>query len=299
MSTASDGRSDPPLSAIGSKNPLEKEGMAEAAIENARAFRLTAVGVLAVIVALIAVPWHMSPSSAQVVGILGICLSVMSTAAAMGFARYAVASYAAIAKGMLTVVKRSVAARDQMASGSSLSPDARDPFDDSMPPPDMAARWMALSSRAFGVRITTDELLRPLPLAGSVEANLRTAAHKLLRASNVPWRYVGPTWLIVGLVVVWTSVSLLVWSAAPAPCAQASHLCTGAFAGLPLSPTVGDFVYFTINAAIANVLPDITAQSPAAHLVFTGTMLSGLIVLARYAKALWADIRAEFVEKSP
>jgi hypothetical protein len=83
------------------------------------------------------------------------------------------------------------------------------------------------------------------------------------------------------------------------PCAQASHLCTGAFAGLPLSPTVGDFVYFTINAAIVNVLPDITAQSPAAHLVFTGTMLSFLIVLARYAKALYADIRAEFVEKSP
>jgi hypothetical protein len=170
-----------------------------------------------VIVALIAVPWHISPSSAQVVGILGICLSAMYTVAAMVFARYTVASYAAIAKGMLTVVERSVAAREQMGSGNSLSPDARDPFDDSMPPPDRAARWMALSSRAFGVRITTDELLRRLPLDRSVEANLRTAADKLLRAGNVPWRYVGPVWLIVGLVVVWTSVSLLVWSAAPAP----------------------------------------------------------------------------------
>jgi hypothetical protein len=251
-----------------------------------------------VIVALIPVPWHISPSSARVVGVLGICAAAICTIAAMVFARYVAKMYAAVAKGMLKVAERSEAAHKQMATGMGLDPKARDPFDDSMPPRATAARIMALSSRAFGVRMTDDELLRPLPLDRSVEANLRTAAHRLHAAGNVAWRYVGPVWLIVGLVVVWTSVSLLVWSAAPASCTPASNTCVGAYMGLSASPTVGDFVYFTINAALVNVLPDITAHSPAARLAFTGTLLSGLVVLARYARALWEDFQAELAERS-
>ena len=146
--------------------------------------------------------------------------------------------------------------------------------------------------------MTEEELLGPLPLDRSVETNLRTAADRLLTASNVAWRYVGPVWLVVGLVVIWTSVSLLVWSSAPASCTLASNTCAGAFMGLSASPTVGDFVYFTINAAAANVVPDITAHSPAARLAFTGALLSGLVVLARYAKVLWEDFQAELAQRS-
>ena len=260
--------------------------------------RRTAVGALALIVALIPVPWHLSPGSARVVGVIGICLAVISAGAATFFARFLMRSFAAVAKGMLTVAERSAAAREHVATHGRRGSDARDPFDDSMPPRAVAAQSMTIAAALFGVRMTVDELLGPLPLDQSVEENLRRVSRRLLVPSNVPWRYVGVAWFIVGLVAVWTSVSLLVWAAAPAPCTQASGQCGGAFTGLPLNPTVGDFVYFTINAAIANVLPDITARSPAAHLVFTATMLSGLVVLARYAKLIWADIRADLADRS-
>jgi hypothetical protein len=42
---------------------------------------------------------------------------------------------------------------------------------------------------------------------------------------------------------------------------------------------------------LLNVLPDITAASPAARAVFAGIMLSGVGLLGRYATALWVAAR--------
>jgi hypothetical protein len=56
---------------------------------------------------------------------------------------------------------------------------------------------------------------------------------------------------------------------------------------LPAAPRVGEFVYFVVNAGLVNVLPDITAHSPAVRMLFAAIMLSGVAILGRYASDVW------------
>ena len=75
-----------------------------------------------------------------------------------------------------------------------------------------------------------------------------------------------------------------------AACQVGAPDCSGAFQGLSSHPTLGDFVYFVLNAAVVNVLPDITARSPLAHALYSGIVISGIALLARYATVLWTRV---------
>lgn len=132
----------------------------------------------------------------------------------------------------------------------------------------------------------------PLPLSHELEARI----HGVLAARQVGGaflRIAGPVWLILGFLGTWTSAALLVWARDPAACQVGAPDCSGAFQGLSSHPTLGDFVYFVFNAAVVNVLPDITARSPLAHALYSGIVISGIALLARYATVLWTSTRVQ------
>ena len=82
----------------------------------------------------------------------------------------------------------------------------------------------------------------------------------------------------------WALVYMLIWAHSPESCpADPSLRCTGAFQGLSHDPTFGDFLYFAVNMAFANPVPDIIGRSRLAHTAATIEVLAGIGLVTLYA----------------
>lgn len=108
-------------------------------------------------------------------------------------------------------------------------------------------------------------------------------------------RVIGPAWLTLAFVVVWTSVFMVAWGIEPATCQVDAARCSGAFQGLSARPAFGDFTYLTINAARGSMPSDITAKSRIARIASVMTFVSAAVLLANYATALWASSRSQIL----
>jgi hypothetical protein len=130
----------------------------------------------------------------------------------------------------------------------------------------------------------------PLPPTQEIEVRRRIVAGQ---SAAAVFRIVGPAWLAVGLVIVWTSIFLVIWGLDPTTCQLGAAECVGAFQGLSTHPTPGDFIYLTLNAAVANMPPDIIARSRVAHMAFAATFTSGALLIASYATLLWRSVDSQ------
>lgn len=84
--------------------------------------------------------------------------------------------------------------------------------------------------------------------------------------------------------VFWALVYMLIWSRDPAACAADPALaCDGAFWGTGSHPSLGDFVYLSVNMAFANPVPDLIAQSQLAKAAATLEVLTGIGLATLYA----------------
>lgn len=109
------------------------------------------------------------------------------------------------------------------------------------------------------------------------------------------WRLLTRLGLLFPAVIFflfWTLLFISAWAWDPSVClADPAIACTGAFAGLEKSPTFGDFLYFAVNMAFANPVPDILATSRLTHTLVTLEVISGIALATLYAGAFFGFAR--------
>lgn len=109
------------------------------------------------------------------------------------------------------------------------------------------------------------------------------------------WRLLTRLGLLFPAVIFflfWTLLFIAAWAWDPSVCpADPAIPCQGAFAGLEESPTFGDFLYFAVNMAFANPVPDILATSRLTHTLVTLEVISGIALATLYAGAFFGFVR--------
>ena len=84
--------------------------------------------------------------------------------------------------------------------------------------------------------------------------------------------------------VFWALIYIAAWAWDPTACSpDPAVACMGAFGGLGTNPVFGDFLYFTINMAFANPVPDILGHSKLVHTLSTVEVMSGIGLASLYA----------------
>jgi hypothetical protein len=258
-------------------------------------WRRKAMLALALAIVTVAVPVRLSPTSAVVIGLAGLLPVVAIVLAGVSWRVAYKRALDAAAEALTDVLAQSEAVRQREERNETLTVEERTisgPLSRREP-----RVWVELTSRLLtgggsSSVIRAGEWDAPLPLPRALEARI----HGALAARQVGGaflRIAGPAWLVLGFVEAWTSAALLVWAHDPAACQVGAPDCSGAFQGLSSHPTLGDFVYFVLNAALVNVLPDITARSPLAHALYSAIVISGIALLAKYATVLWTSARVQ------
>lgn len=86
----------------------------------------------------------------------------------------------------------------------------------------------------------------------------------------------------------WALVYLLIWARSPGVCpADPATACDAAFWGPGAHPTFGDFLYYAVNMAFANPVPDLIAHSRLAHTAATIEVISGVGLVTLYAASFF------------
>jgi hypothetical protein len=135
----------------------------------------------------------------------------------------------------------------------------------------------------LGSTVSVHELRSPLPFTEDLEERL-LHIYAALAARRASILAVGPAWLALIFVAAWTSASLLLWAVTP------TAFTLTQTDGIKL----GDFIYFVINSVLVNVPADIYASSRLAHALFAAIILSGAVVVVKYALAIWTDPKSRF-----
>ena len=86
----------------------------------------------------------------------------------------------------------------------------------------------------------------------------------------------------------WTLIYITAWSWNPTTCsADPVQACAGAFGGLGTHPIFGDFLYYSVNMAFANPVPDVIGRSHLVHSLNTVEVMSGIGLASLYAGAFF------------
>lgn len=98
---------------------------------------------------------------------------------------------------------------------------------------------------------------------------------------------------------LWALVYLLIWARSPGVCpADPATTCNAAFWGAGAHPTFGDFLYYAVNMAFANPVPDLIARSRVAHTAATIEVISGVGLVTLYAGSFFG-LRTTTSEPAP
>lgn len=222
-----------------------------------------AVGIIAVlgILATIAAPMPMSPQSARAWGLAGLIVVASGTAIHWLF-RSQISPEA----------KQQAAAQilswaDQIAelekTGGAMSDKERAAAVEHL-------RSFAIESYiGFRFRgwLPGHVLIPNLPLPPMHRAILVKSRDLMPNSRTATWTVAAP-WLIFMYFVLWTSL-------------------------FGTSPNLGDFVFLVLNASAANMPPDLAPRSSLAHLVFAGSFVSAIGVLAITVTGLWASLKQQ------
>ncbi len=112
-------------------------------------------------------------------------------------------------------------------------------------------------------------------------------------------RVFGRTLIALAFFMTWALVYLLVWSLDAEECVlNPEKPCDGAYRGVGEETTVGDFLYFSVNAALVNMPPDLIAHSREAHTALLLELLSGVAVVTGFA-ARFLGMKAQAVPSAP
>jgi hypothetical protein len=260
-----------------------------------RAARMAAfmqvVGIIAVlgILATIAAPMPMSPQSARAWGIAG--LIVVASVTSINWLFRSQVSPEAQQQALAQILSWSDRIAELEETGQALSPEER-----------AAAvahvrSFTVENSYPYRFRFRShrlgEALIPNLPLSPALRAMLVKTRDLIPNFSANRIFAAGAPWLIFMYFVLWTSLFLLTWAASPEPCAVGASTCVGALQGFGMSPNIGDFVFLVLNASAANMPPDLAPRSGLAHLVFAGSFVSAIGVLAITATGLWASAKRQ------
>jgi hypothetical protein len=259
-----------------------------------RAVRMAAflqvVGIIAVlgILATIAAPMPMSPQSARAWGIAGLIV------VALGTSIYWLFRSQISPEARQDVLAQILSWSDQIAeleeTGQALSPEERDAAVAHV------RSFTIENSFRFRFRFRShllgEAMIPNLPLPPAFRAVVVKSRDLQPNFSSANWTIAAP-WLIFMYFVLWTSLFLLTWAASPEPCAVGASTCVGALQGFGMSPNIGDFVFLVLNASAANMPPDLAPRSGLAHLIFAGSFVSAIGVLAITATGLWASAKRQ------
>jgi hypothetical protein len=122
-------------------------------------------------------------------------------------------------------------------------------------------------------------------LGKSEEELARLVAEGYLLGLGAFLRALGLPLLALGFFGLWTLSFMGLWALDATQCGAdpgAAGSC-GAFLGIDAKPAVGDFVYFAVNVAFANLPPDFIAHSDAAHTLVTLEVVSGVALITAFA----------------
>lgn len=105
-------------------------------------------------------------------------------------------------------------------------------------------------------------------------------------------RWIGLALSGLGFFAAWTAVYMVAWGADAKICAT-SHLasCSGTFAGLGTTPTIGDFTYLATNVAFFSPPSSIEASSRLAAGLETAEMIMAAGFLATFAVEIGLGLR--------
>lgn len=88
--------------------------------------------------------------------------------------------------------------------------------------------------------------------------------------------------------IFWALIYISAWAWNPIPCtADPVQSCSGAFGGLGENPIFGDFLYYAVNMAFANPVPDVIGRSHWVHSLNTVEVMSGIGLASLYAGAFF------------
>lgn len=121
--------------------------------------------------------------------------------------------------------------------------------------------------------------------------SLRAPDLGLQRSIELVWqvlRRMGVLLPALGFFVFWALIYIAIWSWDPAACSPDPALaCKGSFGGLGTQPVFGDFLYYAINMAFANPVPDVLGRSRLVHALNMVEVMSGIGLASLYAGAFF------------
>lgn len=253
--------------------------------------RLRTLGIAAVLLTLstIAVPMPMSPQSARAWGIAGLVTVALGTV----LHRFFLSRIGPEAKqqALSQILSWSDQISELEETNLALKPKERAAA--------VAHVRSFVTERFLGYRFRSyldsegGEMWVPdLPLPPAARAMLVKTRDHMPTYSAANWTVAAP-WLILAYFLVWTSLFLLIWAASPEPCDIGEPVCVGALQGFGTSPSIGDFIFLVLNASASNMPPDLTPRSGLAHLVFAGSFVSAIGILAITATAIWGRLKRQ------
>lgn len=238
------------------------------------------------------IPATLSPTAALTIGSLGALLSVLGSSVALSARRAKV--YGRRLRDTLGEILRCDSyLRERKEQGIPVSDHRRKTIEEFL------SRKLEEMPRVFMESLRVNDLL---PLRFPISERQASCARVMIASTRfhaAKAGILGAVWLLLIFILGWTSVFIIVWGLDPASCVLGSAMCKGAFQGLSTRPTAGDFLYFMLNAAFANMPPDIAVRSRLAHAAFAGTFLSGALLLARYVITAMAEVRNQVGAEPP
>jgi hypothetical protein len=88
--------------------------------------------------------------------------------------------------------------------------------------------------------------------------------------------------------VFWALIYIAAWAWDPVACsADPAAACSGSFGGLGSNPLFGDILYYAVNMAFANPVPDVIGRSHLVHALNTVEVMSGIGLASLYAGAFF------------
>lgn len=153
--------------------------------------------------------------------------------------------------------------------------------------PGVAALILLLTLTSLGGAAWLSERMRVIQNNKSVAL----ISGKLPSAPSRPiaflWQLITRLGLLFPAVVFflfWTLLYIAAWAWDPGMCpADPAIACSAALSGIGPAPIFGDFLYFAVNMAFANPVPDILANSRLAHTMVTIEVISGIALATFYA----------------
>lgn len=228
-------------------------------------------------------PIHLSPTSALLIGSIGLLPFAGGVLSNIGFGT-AVSRYAHLEDALSKVLSV-----NHKLLGLSTPPSD-----------DRAILRVCQEKLADGLArvdlypdVRAEELVPNLPLSSDQMQRLEQMLTRDIPVGLLRKRTVGAAWLGSFVLMASTSAFMLVWSQAPATCSASATTCPGAFQGLSDAPRLGDFIYLALNSLVANLPADIVARSPTAHFVFACSVVGGIGVLAITGSVLWRAARTQ------